>query len=72
LRALVGTRRFEAALSAARRLRGSGGPAWPDAHLLALQMASPQVSIALACRDLGYAPQFDFAAGLAEIRAVAG
>ncbi len=72
LRALVGTRRFEAAVSAARGLRTARGPAWPDAHLLALQVASPQVSIALARRDLGYAPQFDFAAGLAEIRAAAG
>ncbi len=65
-RRLVGSRRFERMLSAARRLR-RGGLRWPDAQALALYESSPVISIEKAAMRLGYVPRVDFAEGISRL-----
>ena len=69
LRRLVGNRRFEAAVAAAKALRGGAGPTYPDHSHLALYAARPEVATDLARARLGFAPTVTLAAGLAAIAA---
>ena len=69
LRRLVGNRRFEAAVAAAKALRGGAGPTYPGHSQLALFAARPEVATDLARTRLGYAPTVTLAAGLAAIAA---
>ena len=69
LRRLVGNRRFEAAVAAAKAMKGSTGPSYPDRSQLILWSARPEVATDRAAARLGYAPSVTLVAGLAAIAA---
>ena len=68
LRRIIGSQRFDD-LKARLVARGGGRTTWPDRHLIALYQASPEISTDRARTRFGYAPAYDFAAGLASLRA---
>lgn len=65
LRRAIGHRRFEALTGAVRRRVGKAGRMEPDHHLLEEFTGRGTCRIDHARTRLGYAPQFDLAAGLA-------
>ncbi|MCB2126477.1 MAG: NAD-dependent epimerase/dehydratase family protein [Rhodobacteraceae bacterium] len=65
LRRAIGHRRFEALMGAIRRRSGKTGRLEPDHHLLEEFTGRGTCRIDHARRRLGYAPEFDLAAGLA-------
>jgi nucleoside-diphosphate-sugar epimerase len=67
LRRLVGHGTVAALAGRLRALAAPVGPARPDRFMLELYRARPCIDISRAKRRLGYAPRFDFAAGLREI-----
>ncbi len=69
LRRLVGNRRFEAVVGAAKALVGGKGTVYPDRSALILYAARPEVVTELARTRLHYAPKVTLAAGLAAIAA---
>lgn len=63
-RRLIGHRRFEALVSLARQRLGKSGPLRPDHHLFEEYMGRGHCHIGHARARLGYAPEYDLAAGL--------
>lgn len=66
-RRLLGHRRFEALVAAARTLRPAAGPALPDAGLHRLYLGRPTIDLGHAQVRLGFEPLIDFQAGLTTI-----